>query len=330
MKAIHCTAWGEPEDLVYADVPSQPLETHQVRVGVHAAGINFADTLIVQGKYQEKPPFPFSPGMEVSGEIIEIGSDVTTLGIGDRVAVPILGHGGFVEEYVADANLVVKMPDSMSYVDGAAFTIAYTTSHIALWKRADLKVGETLLVHGAAGGVGLTAVQLGKQMGATVIATASTPEKLALVKANGADHVINYKEENFKDRVKALTDGRGADVIYDPVGGDIFDQSLRCIAWEGRLLIIGFASNRIPQMPANLALVKNFSAVGFYWGSYVRKDPYTMRQSLERCFSWYDAGQLKTNVSQTFHLSEAAKGLRVLMNRQAKGRVVLMTDRHTG
>ena len=209
------------------------------------------------------------------------------------------------------------------YVTAASFAVAYGTSHVALTHRAQLKQGEVLLVHGAAGGVGLTAVELGKLLGATVIATASTPEKLALAQQYGADHLINYREESFKDRVKEITNGKGANVIYDPVGGDVFDQSIRCIAWEGRLLVIGFASGRIPKLPANLTLVKNMSVVGLYWGAYSRRNPAVMVQSLATLAGWYSQGKIKPHVSQIFPMDEAAAALNSLINREAKGKVVL-------
>ena len=322
MNAVVCKVFGKPEDLVLEDVPSPALGVGDVRVRVRACGINFADTLIIQGLYQVKPPLPFIPGMEIAGEVIEVGEKVRHLHLGDRV-MAITSIGGLAEEVVVPAGLVLPMPERMTWEDAAAFAIAYGTSHLALSHRANLRAGETLLVHGAAGGVGLTAVEIGKLMGATVIATASTPEKLEVARQHGADHLINYREENFVERVKAITNGKGADVIYDPVGGDVFDQSLRCIAWEGRLLVIGFASGRIPQAPANLALVKNCSIVGVYWGNYSLKDPATLVKSLQTLLNWYSEGQIRPHVAYHFPLAQTAEAMNVLLRREAVGKVVV-------
>ena len=323
MKAIICKTFGKPEELVWEDVPSPAMGAGDVRVRVRACGINFADTLIIQGLYQVKPPLPFIPGMEIAGEVIEVGEKVRHLHLGDRV-MAITSIGGLAEEVVVPAGLVLPMPEKMTWADAAAFAIAYGTSHLALSHRANLRAGETLLVHGAAGGVGLTAVEIGKLMGATVIATASTAEKLEVARQHGADHLINYREENFIERVKAITGGKGADVIYDPVGGDVFDQSLRCIAWEGRLLVIGFASGRIPQAPANLALVKNCSIVGVYWGNYSLKDPATLLHSLQTLLHWYSEGQIKPHIAYQFPLAQTAEAMNVLLRREAVGKVVVV------
>ncbi|MEI2608651.1 MAG: NADPH:quinone oxidoreductase family protein [Candidatus Promineifilaceae bacterium] len=322
MKAIICQQFGPPETVVYTDLPDLTPQAGEVKIRIRACGVNFADTLMIQGQYQVKPPFPFIPGMEIAGEIAAIGEGVRHLKLGDRV-VAIPGTGGFAEEIVVSAALVLPVPERMAWGDAAAFAIAYGTSHIALNHRGHLQPGETLLVHGAAGGVGLTAVEIGKLMGATVIATASTSEKLAIARQYGADYVINYREENFVEQVKAFTQGRGANVIYDPVGGDVFDQSLRCIAWEGRLLVIGFASGRIPQIPANLTLVKNCSVVGVYWGNYTQKDPDTLRQSLRTLLGWYEQGQIKPHIAYRFPLGRTGEALRVLMDRRAMGKVVV-------
>ena len=322
MKALVCEAFGPPESLVFKDMPEPEIQPGHVRLGIKACSINFADTLIVQGLYQEKPPFPFSPGMEAAGEILEVGPGVTGLKPGMRVAA-LCGHGGLAEQVVIPAQVALPIPDEMSYTDAAAFSVAYGTSHIALDHRGQLKAGETLLVHGAAGGVGLTAVELGKLMGATVIATASSPEKLALAEKYGADHLINYREENFRDRVKEITNGKGADVIFDPVGGDVFDLSLRCIAWEGRILVIGFASGRIPEAPANLTLVKNCSVVGVFWGKYSARNPAVLMRSLQQLITWYGEGKIKPHIDQTFPLDQGIAALQRLQNRQARGKVVV-------
>ena len=322
MKAVLCTQWGSPEDLVVEEVESPMVAAGQVKMAVHACGINFGDTLMIAGQYQVKPPFPFTPGFEVAGEIMEAGEGVTQYKAGDRV-IAFTDYGGYAEEVVVRAASCLPIPHNMNFVDAAAFMVAYGTSHLALDHRARLQAGEVLLVHGAAGGVGLTAVEIGKQMGATVIATASTPAKLAIAQQYGADHLINYREENFRDRVKEITDGKGADVIYDPVGGDVFDQSLRCINWEGRLLVIGFASGHIPQAPANLTLVKNCSIVGVYWGAYAIKQPLTLLQSMQTLLGWYSQGKLKPHISATFPLEQVAQAMNMLTNRQSTGKVVL-------
>jgi NADPH2:quinone reductase len=291
---------------------------------VHAAGVNFADTLIIEGKYQEKPALPFTPGAEVAGVVVELGEGVTTPRRGERVLATV-GWGGYAELVAAPAERVTAIPDSMEFAVAAGFPLAYGTSHGALDWKARLQPGETLLVHGAAGGVGLTAVEIGKTMGATVIATASSAEKLAVAKAHGADHLIDYVRENFRDRVKELTQGRGADVIYDPVGGEVFEQSLRCIAWGGRIVIIGFASGKIPQIPANILLVKNCDAIGYYWGSYRKHRPELVRRSYEKLLGWFEAGKLRPHVSHRLPLEEAGRALELLKTRAATGKVVLTT-----
>ena len=326
MRAVVCHALGEPETLALETLPSPPLGTTQVRIHVHAAGVNFADGLMVGGTYQEKPPLPFTPGFEVAGVVAELGADVAGLAVGDRV-IGLVSVGGYADEAVVDAAAVYKIPDVMGFEAAAGFPIAYGTSHGALEWRADLKPGETLLVLGAAGGVGLTAVEIGHAMGATVIAAASSPEKLAIAQSRGAAHLIDTSAEDLRARVKDLTGGRGVDVVYDPVGGDLFDAALRSTAWEGRLVIIGFAGGKVPQIPANLLLVKNLSAVGFYWGSYRAKDPARVRASFETLFGWVAAGKLKPHISETFPLEQAAQAIRVLQSRKATGKVVLTTGR---
>ncbi|HVO17463.1 MAG TPA: NADPH:quinone oxidoreductase family protein [Alphaproteobacteria bacterium] len=322
MRAVLCRSRGGPDDLTIEDVPPPTPGPGQVVIGVRAAGLNFADTLIIAGKYQERPAYPFSPGMEVSGDILACGSGVTTLARGDRV-MAIVGHGGFAEQALAPAERVLKIPASMDYAVAAGFPVAYGTSHVGLVHRAALKAGETLLVHGAAGGVGLTAVEIGKVLGATVIATASSADKLAVARSYGADHLIDYSREDVRERVLAATGGRGADVVYDPVGGDAFDASLRCTAFEGRIIVIGFASGKIPQIPANHLLVKNISAVGFYWGAYNRERPSVIRDSFVALLDWFVAGKLRPLVSQRFALEEAPAALKLLAARKATGKVVL-------
>ena len=322
MRALLCHEFGGPDKLQLGEVTLPPAGPGELKIAIHACGLNFADTLIIQGLYQEKPPFPFSPGMEIAGEVIEVGAGVTDFHQGDRIAA-MCGHGGFAEEVIVPAGMALRLPNNMDYVTGASFAVAYGTSHLALAHRAHLQPGETLLVHGAAGGVGLTAVELGKLMGATVIATASSAEKLALAQQYGADHLINYREEPFRDRVMAITDRGGADVIYDPVGGPVFEESVRCIAWEGRLLVIGFASGEIARFPTNLALVKNFSVVGLYWGRYAQKDPAVLLHSMRQLLAWYGEGKLRPHISQVLPLAQGGEALQILMERRAQGKVVL-------
>lgn len=322
MKALLCKAWGKPEDLVLDDIPEPPIGPGQIRLGVHACGLNFPDTLMIRGQYQVKPPFPFSPGLEAAGEILEVGAGVKHLKPGDRVAA-LCGYGGFAEQVVVPATVALPIPDTMPYETAAAFSVVYGTSHVALEHRAKLQPGETLLVHGAAGGVGLTAVEIGKLMGATVIATASTASKLAVAQQYGADHLINYQEESFRDRVKAITNGKGANVIYDPVGGDVFDESVRCISWEGRILVIGFASGRIPQLPINLTLVKNMSVVGVFWGAYAQNNPAILINSLQTLLGWYTQGKIKPLISQTYPLAATATAMNDMLQRKSTGKLVI-------
>lgn len=326
MRAVLCNAFGEPESLIVGEAPAPPLQPGAARVAIHAAGVNFADTLMIAGTYQEKPPFPFTPGLEIAGEVVEAAPDVADLRPGDRV-LGTVAYGGYADEAVVPAANLTPIPDSMDYVTAAGFPVAYGTSHGALDWRARLRPGETLLVHGAAGGVGLTAVEIGKAMGATVIAAAGSAEKLAVARAHGADHLLDYRQESIRDRVRELTQGRGADVVYDPVGGDAFDASLRCIAWEGRIVVIGFAGGRIPQIPANILLVKNCDVIGFYWGSYRRRKPETLRRSYARLLAWFEEGRLRPHVSERHDLAEVAAALRALKARRSTGKVVLTTGR---
>lgn len=322
MKAVLCHEFGPPEILTLADIPSPPIRAGCVKIAVRACGVNFPDVLLIQGLYQLKPPFPFSPGLEVAGDVIDAAGDVSGLQVGQRVMATMM-YGGFAEEVVVPARAVVPLPADMSYEHGAGFALAYGTSHIALTRRARIKAGETLLVLGAAGGVGLTAVEIGKQLGARVIAAASTSEKLDLAQAYGADELINYASENLRDQLNAITKGKGVDVIYDPVGGDVFDQAVRRIAWEGRYLVIGFASGRIPSLPANIALLKNAAIVGAFWGAYLKNDPVVIRESFAQLIKWYVAGNLKPRIHKTFALDEAPSALRQLMDRRAMGKVIL-------
>lgn len=322
MKALLCTAWGGPDELTVGELPSPAAGAGEILVGVRACGLNFADTLMIQGKYQERPEFPFSPGLEVSGEVLETAPGVDEFTRGDRV-IALCGHGGLAEQVAVPCGNAVRIPDGMDFVTAAGFAVVYGTAHVGLARRARLEPGEVLLVHGAAGGVGLAAVEVGRQMGAVVIATAGSEEKLALAKAHGAQHAINYREENFREQVKELTDGRGADVIFDPVGGEVFDESLRCINWEGRILVVGFASGSISELPVNLTLVKNMSVVGVYWGAYRKRDSAVLQQSWQQLLEWLAEGALSPHVSATYPLVQAPSALKSLMERRATGKVVV-------
>ena len=322
MRAVICEKLCDIEDLAFGEVPPPPISPSGVRIAVKAAGINFADTLIIRGQYQIRPPLPFSPGFEVAGDVIEIGADVTRCRVGDRV-MAVVDYGGFAEQVVTDERQVFRLAASVDYVTAAAVPVAYGTSHLGLWYKAGLRAGEWLLVHGAAGGVGLTAVEVARIMDARVIATASSPEKREIARAAGADCVLDSAAEDLRDQVKDITGGRGVDVVYDPVGGDLFDQSLRCTAQGGRILIVGFASGTVPRIPANILLVKNIAALGFYWGAHLRIAPDRMEESCRQLVDWLATGRLKPHVSMTYPLAEARTALQALKARRTTGKVVL-------
>lgn len=323
MKAVLCREWGGPESLRVEEVASPPLAPNEARIRVHACGVNFADTLMIAGKYQVKPDFPFTPGLEAAGEVIETGAEVTHLRPGQRVLAVLRFGGGDAEEIAINADAVVPIPNTMDYVTAAAFPVAYGTSHFALTHRGHLKSGENLLVLGAAGGVGLTAVEIGKQLGARVIAAAGGPEKLAVAREHGADELIDYTKESIRDRVRELTQGLGADVVYDPVGGDAFDQALRAVNWEARMLVIGFASGRIQSVPANLILVKNISVIGVVWGAQAARDPVLISRNLAELLRWWEEGRLKPVVAKTFPLAEVGAAMQALLSRRYSGKIVL-------
>ncbi len=325
MRAVLCRAFGDPHTLKVENIEPKPLEKGQVRIAVAAAGVNFADTLMVAGKYQEKPPFPFIPGMEAAGVVREVAADVTSIKVGDRVAGTTEG-GAFTELSTARAADLHVIPEKMDFVSAASFPVVYGTSEVALNHRAHLKSGETLLVLGAAGGVGLTAVEIGKAMGAKVIAAARGADKLKVAREHGADHVIDYASEDLRARVKEITGDAGVNVVFDPVGGDMFDAALRVTAWEGRILVIGFAAGRIPQIPANLLLVKNIAALGVYWGAYRRRDPEVQRASFGRLFDWWRAGKLKPHVSHRLPLDKVADAMDLLLSRRSTGKVVVVVN----
>jgi NADPH:quinone reductase len=325
VKAIVCEQWGPPSRLRWKEMPSRPLKTGQARIRVRASGINFADVLMIGGTYQVKPAFPFSPGLEAAGEVIEVAADVANIKPGDRVLAVTRFGGSYSEELIADARIVVPIPDAMDYVTAAAFPVAYGTSHFALTHRGGLKPGEWLAVTGAAGGVGLTAVEIGKRLGANVIAIAGGPEKCAIAREHGADATIDHRTDAVQDRIKELTGGRGADVVYDPVGGDVFDACLKAVNWKARMLVIGFAAGRIQSVPANRILVKNISVIGVVWGAQTARDPVMIARQLEGLLGWYAEGRLKPLVSMTFPMAEAPAAMEALQSRQHPGKIVLAT-----
>jgi NADPH2:quinone reductase len=324
MKAVLCKELGPPEKLVVEQVPSPRAGKGQVVVSVKAAGVNFPDTLIIQGKYQFKPEPPFSPGGEVAGVIKEIGEGVTRLKPGDRV-IAASTYGGFAEEMLTDADKVIAMPDAMAFVPASAFVLTYGTSYHGLKDRAQLKAGETLLVLGASGGVGLAAIQLGKTMGAKVIAAASSDAKLQVCRDNGAEELINYASEDLRARVKVITAGRGVDVVYDPVGGPYSEPALRDMAWKGRFLVVGFAAGDIPKVPLNLPLLKGCSIVGVFWGAFTRAEPENNRRNNDELMQLYIAGKLKPHIHATYPLERAAEALNEVLNKRVSGKVVLTT-----
>jgi len=320
MRAMQVTALGQPLEMRVLDTPTPGPD--EVLVRVHTCGLNFGDTLIVKGTYQEKPQLPATIGMEMCGTIEAVGAGVTHLKQGQRIAA-YAGFGGLGEYAALPANICVPIPDEMTEVDAAAFLVAYGTSHVALDYKAHLQPGERLLVLGASGGVGLTAVELGKLMGAEVIACARGADKLKIASHAGADHLLDSDTCDLKADVKALG---GADVVYDPVGGDLFDAALRACNPEARLLPLGFASGTVPQIPANYLLVKNLSVLGFYWGGYMRVNPKVLTDSFEVLFGWYAEGRLKPHVSHVLSLAQANEGLDLLRTRKATGKVVIQVD----
>lgn len=322
MKAVLCRAFGPVENLSLESFSAPMASDGELIVRVAACGINFFDGLAVRGEYQTKPDFPFSPGGEVAGEVVSVGGGSTEFNVGDRV-MAFIGFGGYAEQAVVPVRSAVRIPDSMSFDDAAGFVIAYATSHHALKDRGQLKPGETLLVLGAAGGVGLTAVELGKVMGARVIAAASSDDKLKLAQDYGADDVVNYSDGDLREKVKALTSGRGVDVIYDPVGGKLAAPALRSIAPFGRYLVIGFASGDIPTVAYNQLLLRQAALVGVFWGNFSKDDPDRSTQDLAELLDWYSHGKLRPHISETYPLDEFQTALGRVMSRQAKGKVLI-------
>jgi NADPH2:quinone reductase len=332
MRAVLCKEYGPPDSLVVEELPSPKAGKGQVVLSVKACGVNFPDVLIIQNKYQFKPPLPFSPGGEVAGIVKELGEGVTNVKVGDRV-IGSTGWGGFAEEVAVDAPRLIPIPDDMDFESASAFVMTYGTSHHALKDRAQIKPGETLLVLGAAGGVGLAAVELGKAMGATVIAAASSQEKVDVCLAHGADKGIVYPagpltrddQKKLGELFKSVLGDKGADVIYDPIGDAYAEPALRSIAWEGRYLVVGFAAGEIPKIPLNLALLKNCQIVGVFWGAFTARNPERNKQNLAELMGLFKSGKVKPHVSASYPLERAAEALNAMANRQVKGKVVLTT-----
>jgi NADPH2:quinone reductase len=325
MKALLCEAYGLIDNLVVKDIPSPVPGPKQLLVEVKAAAVNFPDALMVQGLYQVKPPLPFTPGAEMSGIVKTVGAEVKHYKAGDRV-IALTSTGGFAEECIVESAKAMPLPTGMDFETGAALVLTYCTSLHGLKDCGHLKAGETLVVLGAAGGVGISAIEIGKAMGARVIAAASSDDKLALCRKVGADETVNYSTENLKDRINELTGGKGADVVYDPVGGPYTEPAVRALAWRGRLLIIGFAAGEIPKIPLNLALLKERSLIGVYWGDSTKHDPTGHLANLHQLHEWFAAGRIRPVVSERFPLSAAKDAIASIANRQVKGKIVVLPN----
>jgi len=323
MRAWQVREWCEPDGMEFCDLAPPEPQPGQVRVRNRAAALNFFDILQIQGKYQTKPSFPFTPGAEIAGEIDAVGPGVSHWRVGDRV-IGLPGGSGFAEQTVLDASKVFRIPNGMDWAPAAALPIVYHTSYLALKDRGKLREGEWLLVHAGASGVGMSAIQLGRAFGARVIATAGSPEKLEFARRQGAEHVLDYTDTHWPDHVKQITGGRGADVIYDPVGGDVFDLSTKCIASEGRLLVIGFAGGRIPSIAANRILLKNMSVVGVFWGNHTQVHPNYTAQTQSALEGLWAEGKIRPEVSHTWPLAELPQAMRALAARQVLGKAVMI------
>jgi NADPH2:quinone reductase len=321
-KKIVCRELGPPENLRLESFASVPLKAGEVRVAVHAAGINFPDILMAAGQYQLKPELPFTPGVEAAGDVIEVDGAASGVAVGDRVIVK-MRHGAYADEAVVTPTQLIPLPSNFDYAEGATFLAAHGTAYHGLIDRGQLKQGEVLLVHGAGGGVGLAAVEVGKMLGAVVIAAASSEEKLAVARARGADHLVLYGREPFRDAVKRITEGRGADVVFDPVGGEVFENSMRCIAWGARLLVIGFTGG-IGLARTNLLLIKGASVLGVRAGEAVRRKPVLGEVRQKALTEWAEAGKIRPNVSHRLPLEDYAQAMRLLVDRKAIGRVALV------
>ena len=323
MKAVRCIAWGPPESLVVEDIAAPVAQAGEVLIDVHAASVNFPDVLIIQKKYQIQPELPFTPGTEIAGTVRALGEGVTNVAVGDRV-IAFVGLGGFAEQATAKADALIAIPPGIDDDVAASFSMAYGTSHHAVVDRAQLKAGETMLVLGAAGGVGLAAVEIGKAVGARVIAAASSEEKLAVCRARGADATIDYVREDLREAIKRETGGRGPDVIYDPVGGVYAEPALRSIAWRGRYLVVGFANGEIPRIPLNIALLKGASIVGVFWGSFVRLEPEANAAAMRQMIGWMREGKLRPLISARYSLQQVPEALNALASRSAAGKLVVV------
>lgn len=322
MKAVMCKAWGLPDSLVVEEVPDPVPGPGQVLVDVKAAGVNFPDVLIVQGKYQFKPELPFTPGNELSGVVSAVGPDVAGFSIGDKV-IAFTPIGAFAQQALVPVQALMPMPPGMDFDTAAAITLTYGTSHHAVVDRARLKAGETMLVLGAAGGVGLAAIDIGKALGARVIAAASSDEKLAVCREHGADATINYSTEDLREAIKVATDGKGPDVIYDPVGGEYAEPAFRSIGWRGRYLVVGFANGEIPKLPLNLALLKGASLVGVFWGEFAKREPKANMAAMRQMMGWLAEGKIRPRISGRYKLEETAQALNDMAARKVTGKVVI-------
>jgi NADPH:quinone reductase len=325
VRALVCHQYGPPESLQIGDLPSAPLGPRDARIAIAAACVNFQDLLFIEGKYQVKADPPFAPGQEAAGTVVEVGSEVRDVKPGTRVIAP-LPWGAYATEAVAPAASLSPIPDRMDFITAGGFLGAHTTGYHALVQRGALRSGETLVVHGASGGTGLAAVQIGKALGARVIGTGGDDKKLEAVLEAGADQVFNYRTTKLRDALKQATGGRGADVIFDPVGGDVFDESLRSIAWGGRILVIGFTGGRIADAPTNLILLKGCSVVGVFSGAFVQREPDVHRRNVEQLFRWFEEGKLRPRIDRVVPLERAAEGMIALRNREVVGKVVVSMD----
>ena len=323
MKAVRCNAWGPPDSLVVEDIAAPVPQAGEVLIDVRAASVNFPDVLIIQKKYQIQPELPFTPGTEIAGTVRALGAGVANVAVGDRV-IAFVGLGGFAEQVVAKADGLIPIPPGIDDDVAASFTMAYGTSHHAVIDRGELKAGQTMLVLGAAGGVGLAAVEIGKAIGARVIAAASSEEKLAVCRDRGADATINYATEDLREAIKAATGGKGPDVIYDPVGGVYAEPAFRSIAWRGRYLVVGFANGEIPRLPFNLALLKGASIVGVFWGSFARLEPEANAAAMRQMIGWMREGKLRPLISARYSLAQVPEALKALESRSAAGKIVVV------
>lgn len=323
MKAVVCKAWGPPDSLVVEDITLPALKAGEVLVDVKAASVNYPDVLIIQKKYQIQPALPFTPGSEVAGVVNAVGEGVTHVKPGDRV-IAFTGTGGFAEQLIAPVAGIIPLPPGVPDEVAASFTLVYGTSHHAVIDRGELKAGQTMLVLGAAGGVGLAAVEIGKAIGARVIAAASSDQKLAVCKEHGADVLINYATQDLREAIKAATDGKGPDVIYDPVGGVYAEPAFRSIGWRGRYLVVGFANGEIPKLPLNLALLKGASLVGVFWGEFTKREPKKNLAAMQQMMGWMAEGKIRPLISARYSLAQVPEALKALESRQATGKVVIV------